>query len=99
MTEATQTEAPQQKKVQLTYGALPSRSFLHIALVRRGESGSHADGLLFLMRSSLRRLGPNPLLEQTLNALGFVWGPKQADLSMVEDVDAVDAALGSEDES
>jgi hypothetical protein len=87
---ALRPEPEARRLVVLPYGHLPVTSYF---VMHSQLPAATARELLTVMRATLRKLGPTPLMRATLRAVGFDWTTPTADLSMLEDVDAVDAAL------
>lgn len=77
--------------IALAFGKLPSKSFFFARCAAVGHT--EPAELWRLAQESLRVNGPNPVLEQTLNTLGFQWS---AAPSIEEDIVAVSDALGGD---
>lgn len=78
--------------IRLSYGTLPTRSFLHLHLAGRGYD---VPELWRVMQTSLRRNGPTDALKAMLEVLGFTWADADGlpDAKLQEAIDAVRAAL------
>lgn len=79
--------------ITIPYGTLPTASFFRIRCINSGRA-EHRE-LFTHLRDMLKRHGPCPYVQASLEAIGVAWGPPPTVTDLDLDVAAVAEALSS----